>query len=97
MAHAPSSKSDDLERLARKRAGAKLGWYAHACVYVLVNLFLAFLSSRSNYPWAVFPALGWGLGLLIHGAAVWVAMPGGSLYAQLLERERAALHRQPPL
>ena len=97
MAHAPSSKSDDLERLARKRAGAKLGWYAHACVYVLVNLFLAFLSSRSNYPWAVFPALGLGLGLLIHGAAVWVAMPGGSLYAQLLERERAALHRQPPL
>lgn len=96
MAHAPSSKSDDLERLARKRAGAKLGWYAHACVYVLVNLFLAFLSSRSNYPWAVFPALGWGLGLLIHGAAVWVAMPGGSLYAQLLERKRAALHRQPP-
>ena len=97
MAHAPSSKSDDLERLARKRAGAKLGWYAHACVYVLVNLFLAFLSSRSNYPWAVFPALGWSLGLLIHGADVWVAMPGGSLYAQLLERERAALHRQPPL
>ena len=30
----------DLERLARKRAGAKLGWYLHACVYVLVNLFL---------------------------------------------------------
>ena len=97
MTDTPSFKSNDLERLARKRAGAKLGWYAHACVYILVNLFLAFLSTRSSYPWAVFPALGWGLGLLIHGAAVWIAMPGGGLYAQLLERERAALHRQPPL
>lgn len=86
---------DTLERLAVRRAKAKLGWYTHASVYILVNLFLAFLSSRSSFPWAVFPALGWGLGLLIHGAAVWVSMPGGSLYAQLLQRERAALHRTP--
>ena len=96
MTDTPSFKSNDLERLARKRAGAKLGWYAHACVYILVNLFLAFLSTRSSYPWAVFPALGWGLGLLIHGAAVWIAMPGGSLHGQLLERERAALRRHWP-
>lgn len=87
---------EQLERLARKRAGAKLGWYTHAGVYVLVNLFLAFVSSRSGHAWAIFPALGWGLGLLIHGAAVWLAMPGGSLYRQLLERERAALQRQQP-
>ncbi|MCZ2406347.1 MAG: 2TM domain-containing protein, partial [Burkholderiales bacterium] len=43
--------------------------------------------------WAIFPALGWGLGLLIHGAAVWLAMPGGSLYQHLLERERERLRR----
>ncbi len=65
----------DLERLARKRARAKLGWYLHACVYVLVNLFLAYLSSRHSTHWAIFPAAGWGLGLLIHGAAVWIALP----------------------
>ena len=94
FANAPISP-DALERLAQRRAKAKLGWYTHASVYILVNLFLAFLSSRSSFPWAVFPALGWGLGLLIHGAAVWVSMPGGSLYAQLLQRERAALHRTP--
>ena len=86
----------DLDRLARKRAGAKLGWYLHACVYVLVNLFLAYLSSRHSTHWAIFPALGWGLGLLIHGAAVWIALPGGSLHGQLLERERAALRRHWP-
>jgi hypothetical protein len=94
-AHAPLAS--DLERLARRRARAKLGWYTHASVYILVNLFLAFLSSRHTHSWAVYPALGWGLGLLIHGAAVWLSMPGGNLYAQLLERERAALRNQPPL
>ena len=97
MHHHPLPTSpEQLERLARKRAGAKLGWYTHAAVYVLVNLFLAFVSSRSGHAWAIYPALGWGLGLLIHGAAVWLAMPGGSLYSQLLERERAALQRQQP-
>ena len=97
--HTPESAStshDDLEYMARKRAGAKLGWYLHACVYVLVNLFLATLSSRHSAGWAIFPALGWGLGLLIHGAAVWIALPGGSLYGQLLARERAALRRRLP-
>ena len=29
-----------LEELASKRAGAKLGWYVHATVYVLVNLLI---------------------------------------------------------
>jgi hypothetical protein len=67
------SQPDPLERLARKRAGAKLGWYTHAGIYLLVNLFLAFVSSRSSHAWAIYPALGWGLGLLIHGAAVWLA------------------------
>ncbi len=94
--HPLPTSPEQLERLARKRAGAKLGWYTHAGVYVLVNLFLACLSSRSGHAWAIYPALGWGLGLLIHGAAVWLVMPGGSIYSQLLERERAALQRQQP-
>ena len=83
----------DLERLARKRAGAKLGWYLHACVYVLVNLFLAYLSSRHSTHWAIFPALGWGVGMLLHGAAVWIALPGSSMRGGLVGRERAAVGR----
>ena len=93
MTDTPSFKSNDLERLARKRAGAKLGWYAHACVYILVNLFLAFLSTRSSYPWAVFPALGWGLGLAIHGLVVWTKLSRHGFYDRMVERERAALER----
>lgn len=94
MSTAHTPLASDLERLARRRARSKMGWYTHASVYILVNLFLAFLSSRHTHSWAVFPALGWGLGLLIHGAAVW--LPSGKLYTQLLERERTALRDQQP-
>ena len=41
----------ELERLARKRAGAKLGWYIHASVYIAVNLLLAALSAASGRHW----------------------------------------------
>lgn len=85
---------DDLERMAQRRARAKLGWYTHASVYTLVNLFLWFLSSRSSQAWAVYPALGWGLGLFMHFASVWVRAPAGGLRARLLARERAALQRE---
>ena len=97
MTNSNPSLGADLERLAQRRASAKLGWFTHASVYILVNLFLAFLSSRSDSSWAIFPALGWGLGLLIHGAKVWIAFPGGSLYTHLLERERTAVQRNTPL
>lgn len=95
MTDTTSALDSKLERLAQRRARAKMGWYTHASVYLLVNLFLAFLSWRSSHAWAVFPAVGWGLGLLIHGAAVWIAMPGGGLHARLVDRERAALQRHP--
>ncbi|MDT0140149.1 2TM domain-containing protein [Acidovorax sp. PRC11] len=81
----------DAERLARRRAGAKLGWLIHAGVYLCVNLGLAALSAWQGRHWAVFPALGWGVGLLAHGAAVALSHPGEGLYRRLLERERTAL------
>lgn len=82
-------KTQDLERLARRRAGMKLGWYLHASVYVLVNLFLFTVAQRSGHSWAVFPAMGWGLGLLIHGAVVF--LHGSSLFENQVERERERL------
>jgi hypothetical protein len=81
----------EVERLARRRAGAKMGWYVHAFVYVLVNLGLVGLSAARGHTWAIYPLMGWGLGLLVHGAVVWFVAPGGGLYDRLVERERRAL------
>ena len=83
-----------LDRLARKRAGAKLGWYIHALVYICVNVMLALLSLASGKHWAVFPALGWGLGLAIHGLVVFFVTGGAGLHERLIERERQRLTAQ---
>lgn len=95
---AQSSRSQtplpDLEATARRRVAARLGWYAHAFVYLVVNAALAALSLSTGHHWAIFPALGWGLGLLLHGLGVWLSLGGGGLQQRLLEQERARLASQ---
>lgn len=89
---------EEIDRLARKRAGAKLGWYTHATVYVLVNLFLYFMSANGEAmgrrPWSIYPAMGWGLGLALHGIAVFVLGTGSGLRERMVKRERESLQRQ---
>jgi len=92
----PQHLSDEeIDRLARRRAGAKMGWYVHACVYVLVNLFLLAISEYGfgQRRWTVFPVLGWGLGLALHGISVFVLGTGSGLRERLIEKERERLRR----
>jgi len=86
---------DEIDRLARKRAGAKLGWYFHAAIYVLVNLGLWLVSNQGfgTRGWSVYPLLGWGLGLLLHGASVWLIGAGSGLRERLVAKERERLER----
>jgi len=81
-----------IEKLAHRRARAKLGWYAHAAIFVLVNLALIAVSAAHGRAWAVYPLLGWGVGLLAHAASVWLLAPGGELMGRMVERERARLN-----
>lgn len=85
----------ELERQARRRAGAKLGWIIHALVFVTVNTLLAVLAALSDRHWAVFPAFGWGIGLAIHGFVVFALTGGGGLHERLLRHERQQLQRDP--
>jgi hypothetical protein len=64
--------NQDLQRIARRRAGAKLGLYIHASVFVAVNALLAFVQQQSTpaLHWNLWPLAGWGLGLAIHAAVV---------------------------
>lgn len=80
-----------IERLARRRAGMRMGWLIHATVFVAVNLLLALISFSSGRGWAIYPFLGWGLGLAIHGAVVLAAMPGTGLMERMVEQERRRL------
>ena len=95
MDQAPQT-DDEIDRLARKRAGAKLGWYLHAAVYLAVNL-LWFLSSDLAFGhkhWSPKPLLGWGFGLLLHWASVFLLGKGSGLRERMVQRERTRLLRE---
>lgn len=85
------SLSPELERLAQKRASARLGWFTHATVYVTVVTSLALLGAHQGRLWPVAPALGWGLGLLMHGLRVFAIGKGSALRERLVQTERERL------
>lgn len=94
--HHEYPSDDPMERLARKRAGAKLGWYAHAAVFILVNLAVFAMSRHGlgHRPWSVYPLLGWGLGLALHGISVFVLGSGNGLRERMVQKERERLQRE---
>lgn len=88
----PSPLSPELERLARRNVGLRLGWLIHATVFVLVNAGLWLAGSRSG--WVGLPTGGWVIGLLVHGAVVWLRPLGDGLHERLLAQERQRLQRR---
>ena len=87
---------DDLDQLARKRAGAKLRWYAHATLYLVVNVALDLASDQGfgHRHWSYQPVLGWGVGLMFHAASVWLFGQGSDLREAMVRKERERLLRQ---
>ncbi len=60
--------SDKRYQKAKERVEAIKGFYGNLTAYCIVIPFLVWLNFRStSFPWAIFPALGWGFGLLMHG------------------------------
>ena len=87
----PPLTDQNIDQLARRRAGRKMGWYIHALVFLTVNTGLALLSIYAGRHFAVFAAFGWGLGLLIHGMVVFLLQPGGKMRERLVNKERDRL------
>ncbi|MDX9703307.1 MAG: 2TM domain-containing protein [Candidatus Auribacterota bacterium] len=52
-----------IERYARRAS-----FYIHLIVYILTNLAMVFcnLKHKPDYFWAVYPIMGWGIGLFYH-------------------------------
>lgn len=86
---------EDIDKLARRRAGAKLGWYAHLTVYVVINLLFLAMSNIGfgTHRWSPFPMFGWGIGLVLHGVSVFVLGRGSALRERMVQKERERLQR----
>jgi hypothetical protein len=90
----PRLSDEEIDALARKRAGAKMGWYIHATVFVLVNLFIFLRAEHAGRAWSVYPLLGWGLGLALHGVSVFVLGSGSAMRRRMIDKERERLLRE---
>ncbi|OFV89008.1 MAG: hypothetical protein A3J75_01485 [Acidobacteria bacterium RBG_16_68_9] len=61
----------EVLRRARRRAAAELSFYWHLMIYLGVIAFLALVNlMTTGYPWFLWPAIGWGIGLFFHYMAV---------------------------
>jgi hypothetical protein len=89
-------EKETLDRIARRRAGAKLGFYIHASVYLLANLGLYAINGNftPSVSWHVWPLGGWGIGLAFHGLAVFLAGSGSGLRERMVRAERRRLESQ---
>jgi hypothetical protein len=87
--------TDDVElrRLAIRRADMKLAFRSHLMAYVLVNAGLVAINllTSPGYFWAIWPMLGWGIGLGAHAASVY--MNGEGMRDRLIEQELEKLRR----
>jgi len=52
---------------AKEKVEAIKGFYANLGSYLIIIPLLAFLNYKTtSFPWVVFPAVGWGMGLMGH-------------------------------
>jgi hypothetical protein len=82
-------KYDEQYKQARKRVEAKLGFFIHLTVYVLVNSFLITMNffQSNEVIWSVWPLVGWGIGLLFHGLGVFVFTGHEKYKEQWIQKE----------
>ncbi len=53
---------------AKEKVEAIKGFYGNLTAYCIVIPVLIFINFRTtSFPWAIFPALGWGFGVMMHG------------------------------
>lgn len=61
------SKDFTFERLLERVKRKKRGFMSHLIAYSCVGVLLIFLNVTStSFPWAIFPLLGWGIGIANH-------------------------------
>lgn len=61
---------------AKEKVECIKGFYSHLLAYMIVIPVLAYLNYvTTSFPWVIFPALGWGLGLTAHGLQAFGYLP----------------------
>ena len=63
-------------RKAKERVEHIKGFYGNLTAYVIVITLLCLLNYyTTSFPWVIFPAVGWGLGVTAHGFSAFGYLP----------------------
>ncbi|MBT8413599.1 MAG: 2TM domain-containing protein [Boseongicola sp.] len=81
---------------AKKRVEAKMSFYTHFSVYVVVILLLAIINllTSPSVIWFHWPMFGWGLAVVIHALSVFVLPGRFAVTEKMIEKEMRKSHKQ---
>lgn len=84
----PAEKSQAY-REAEARVNAKLGFYRHLASFVVVIGILAIINllTAPDHIWFYWPALGWGIAIMLHGLSVFNSRSLDRRKEQMIQRE----------
>ncbi len=74
---------------AKSAARAKMAFYVHLAVYLVVNALLIAINllTSAGHVWFQWPLLGWGIGVLVHAIVAFVLPKGAGMKRRMIERE----------
>jgi hypothetical protein len=81
-------KKDEAYKRAEKRVKAKIGFYIHLTIYIIVSLMLILIwrfTAGGGYQWFWWPIMGWGIAILFHGLGIFVF--SGSVSERMIQKE----------
>ena len=74
---------------AKKRAAEKVEFFTHLTTYVVINIILIIINlvTSPQYYWFKWPLLGWGIGIVLHAANVFIYGEGSALKERMIQKE----------
>ncbi len=78
----------EARQILKKRA-----FYLHLAVFIAVQvmLFVVWVMVGGGFPWFLFPLMGWGIGIVAHGATAFLMSHPDDI---VLQREQKRLSRE---
>lgn len=82
-------ETQEAYKRAQKRVAAKVGFYIHFAIYLIVSIALISinLNSPSENLWSKWPVMGWGIGILFHAMSVYVFYGKTLITRRMIEKE----------
>jgi hypothetical protein len=74
---------------AKSRVEAKIGFFIHLAIYVVVNVLLIIINLNTDpeYLWFKWPLIGWGVGVIFHAVGVFFLSGGSMTKERMIEKE----------